>query len=243
MLAGLDWQKVGVQFADTVHDFEMMKIRILNGGHQVISVPAEVLSVSTISDCMAHDLLGRLFIKVTLNEIVPHVKAVPGMSPVDYLTLIQGRFANAKIEDTTRRVAFDGSSRHPCFILPSIRDGLEAGTSIEGLALVEATWARMCFGTRADGSLIDPNDPNWSDLQTKAQEARSDPRTWLDMQQIYGTLRDEPRVLKNFLKLVEHDLGSGPGGNHPYLPKNVKLASLVIIKRYFEQYGCFSWQQ
>jgi mannitol 2-dehydrogenase len=200
-----DWQKVGVQFADAVHDFEMMKIRILNGGHQVISVPAEVLSVSTIADCMAHDLIGRLFIKVTLNEIVPHVKAVPGMSPVDYLTLIQGRFANAKIEDTTRRVAFDGSSRHPCFILPSIRDGLEAGTSIEGLALVEATWARMCFGTRADGSLIDPNDPNWSDLQTKAQEARSDPRTWLDMQQIYGTLRDEPRfskIFSNWLNMI-----------------------------------------
>ena len=45
---------------------------------------------------------------------------------------------------------------------------------------------------------LDPNDPNWNDLQTKAQEARIDPRTWLDMQQIYGTLRDEPRFSKSF---------------------------------------------
>ena len=193
-----EWQKVGVQFVDNVHDFEMMKIRILNGGHQIISVPAEVLSVRTIADCMAHDLIGRLFTKVALNEIVPHVEAVPGMSPVDYVTLIQSRFANTKIEDTARRVAFDGSSRHPGFILPSILDGLAAGTSIEGLALIEAAWARMCFGTRADGSVINPNDPNWSDLQIKAQEARNNPSAWLNMLQIYGSLRDEPRFANSF---------------------------------------------
>ena len=200
-----DWQNVGVQFTDTVHDFELMKIRILNGGHQVISVPAEVLGVKTISDCMENDLISRLFEKVARNEIVPHVKAVPGMSPIDYVDLIQSRFANAKIVDTTRRVAFDGSSRHPGFILPSIRDGLANGTPIEGLALVEAAWARMCFGTRVDGSVINPNDPNWSDLQTKAQEARSDPRIWLDMQQIYGSLRDESSFsisFSNWLNMI-----------------------------------------
>lgn len=200
-----DWQNVGVQFTDTVHDFEKMKIRILNGGHQVISVPAEVLGVKTISDCMENDLISRLFEKVARNEIVPHVNAVPGMSPIDYVDLIQRRFANAKIVDTTRRVAFDGSSRHPGFILPSIRDGLANGTPIEGLALVEAAWARMCFGTRVDGSVINPNDPNWSDLQTKAQEARSDPRIWLDMQQIYGSLRDESsfsRSFSNWLNMI-----------------------------------------
>ncbi|MGB1916002.1 MAG: mannitol dehydrogenase family protein, partial [Paracoccaceae bacterium] len=84
-------------------------------------------------------------------------------------------------------------------------DGLANGTPIEGLALVEAAWARMCFGTRVDGSVINPNDPNWSDLQTKAQEARSDPRIWLDMQQIYGSLRDESsfsRSFSNWLNMI-----------------------------------------
>ena len=195
-----DWSMAGATFTNDVHDFEMMKIRILNGGHQVISVPAEVLGVKTISGCMENDLISRLFEKVARDEIVPHVKAVPGMSPIDYVDLIKNRFANAKIVDTTRRVAFDGSSRHPGFILPSIHDGLANGTPIAGLALVEAAWAKMCFGTRADGSVINPNDPNWSDLQTKAQEARNDPRIWLDMQQIYGTLRDEPTFSKSFSK-------------------------------------------
>ena len=71
---------------------------------------------------------------------------------MEYLDLIDRRFSNDAIIDTVRRVAFDGSARHAGFILPSIRDGLATGKSVEGLALVEAAWARMCEGTRENGS-------------------------------------------------------------------------------------------
>ena len=56
-----DLDKAGATFTDDVHDYEAMKIRILNGGHQVIANPGEVLSVETISDCMAHPLIAALF--------------------------------------------------------------------------------------------------------------------------------------------------------------------------------------
>lgn len=184
------WEDVGAQITDNVHDFEMMKIRILNGGHQVISVPAEVLGVETIAGCMEHDLIGAFFTKVARTEIVPHVKAVPGMTPESYVDLIHNRFSNPKIVDTTRRVAFDGSSRHPGFVIPSIQDGIAKGTPIDGLALVEAAWARMCEGTRENGSEIEPNDPFWNDLNAKAKMAKDKPSVWLSMRHIYGDLAD-----------------------------------------------------
>ncbi len=193
-----DWDKVGAQFTDTVHAFEAMKIRILNGGHQVISVPAQVLGVEMISDCMEHELIGALFTKVARDEIAPHVHAVPDMTPEAYVDLIQRRFSNPKIVDTTRRVAFDGSSRHPGFVLPSVRDGLAAGTSIEGLALVEASWARMCAGTRDDGSPVDANDPFWATLNATALRAKDDPLAWLSMSNIYGDLIDSDRFVTAF---------------------------------------------
>jgi mannitol 2-dehydrogenase len=195
-----EWDKIGATFSDDVHGYEAMKIRILNGGHQVISVPAEVLSVATISECMDHNLIGRLFTKVATEEIAPLVKPVSGMTTADYVSLIKRRFSNPKIVDTTRRVAFDGSSRHPGFILPSIREGLVNGTPIDGLALVEAAWARMCEGTREDGSQIEPNDPFWLDLNAKAKEARHDPLQWLGMRQIYGDLADAPRFTDSFAR-------------------------------------------
>ena len=183
-----DWDRAGVTFTGDVHAFEAMKIRILNGGHQVISDPGELLSISTIADCMAHPLVGALFRKVAGTEIVPHVAAVPGMEPTDYLELIDRRFSNPKIKDTVRRVAFDGSARHTGFLLPVVRDALAAGASVEGLALVEALWARMCEGTREDGSKIEPNDPIWDSLQAAAVAARGTPAAWLDQRPRYGDL-------------------------------------------------------
>ena len=82
--------------------------------------------------------------------------------------------------------------------MPSIRDGLAKGAPIDGLALIQASWARMCEGTREDGTLIEPNDPFWDELQTNAKAARSNPSIWLEMKQIYGNLAAEPKFAKSF---------------------------------------------
>ncbi|MEM1073682.1 MAG: mannitol dehydrogenase family protein [Pseudomonadota bacterium] len=182
------WEQVGATASDRVHDFETMKIRILNGGHQVIAGPAEILGIETIADAMAHPSIKAFLRKVVQDEVAPHIKPVPGMSPQDYLDLIDKRFSNPEIKDTTRRVAFDGASRHPGFIVPSIRDGLKAGLSVSGLALVSALWARYCAGVREDGSVVEPNDPHWTLLKETALEAPNDPQRWLQLTQFYGTI-------------------------------------------------------
>ena len=182
------WEDVGATISDQVHDFEAMKIRILNGGHQVIANPGEILSLQTISDCMSHPQIGQLFRKIATTEVVPHVKPVPGMDPISYVDLIEERFSNPKIVDTVRRVAFDGSSRHTGFILPVLRDALAKRTPIDGFALTQALWARMCYGTREDGSVIEPNDPFWTDLTVVAQQAKDAPTKWIEQQQFYGDL-------------------------------------------------------
>jgi mannitol 2-dehydrogenase len=171
-----------------VHAFEAMKLRLLNAGHQIIANPGEILNIETISECMAHPTIRAFLRKVSLTESAPHVDAVPGMSAEAYIDLIDTRFSNPEIRDTVRRVAFDGASRHPGFVLPIIRDALAAGTDINGLALVEALWARMCEGTREDGSVIAPNDPYWDDLQAIAQAAKTNPQAWLDQARVYSGL-------------------------------------------------------
>lgn len=186
-----EWEDVGAILTDTVHDYESMKLRILNAGHQMLANAGELLGLGTIAACMAHPLLVDFFRKVQREEICPHVVPVSTISPSDYVELIVQRFSNPEIRDTTRRVAFDGSSRHPGFVLPSLRDGLNAGAPIEGLALVEALWARMCAGTREDGSAIDPNDPFWTDLVSAAHTAKGNPGGWLGMRNVYSDLGND----------------------------------------------------
>lgn len=192
------WEKVGVTMTDAVHDYESMKIRVLNAGHQVLANAGELMGLESIADCMAHPLVAAFFAKVQREEIAPYISPVPGMTPEHYVDLIARRFSNPEIRDTTRRVAFDGSSRHPGFVLPILREALAKGGSVDGLALVEALWARMCAGTRDDGTAIAPNDPQWDTLTQAAQTARQHPAAWLDQTALYGALADAPAFAAAF---------------------------------------------
>ncbi|WP_069300653.1 mannitol dehydrogenase family protein [Neptunicoccus sediminis] len=197
------WEAAGAVLTGDVEIYESMKIRMLNGGHQIIAAAGDLIGLETIAETMAHPLLHGLMRKVETEEIAPHVAPVPDMTPLAYLDLITARFSNSEIFDTTRRVAFDGSSRQPGFIVPSIRDGLDNGAPVEGLALVSAIWARYCQGQREDGSTIAPNDPHWDDLIQAAQEASNRPQRWLEMTRYYGNLGNNPRFAASFCKWLE----------------------------------------
>lgn len=193
-----DWDKVGATFSHDVHSFEAMKLRILNGGHQIIAMPGELLSIGTIAETMAHPLISAFLDQLVREEIAPHVAPVPGMKPLEYLDLIDRRFSNPEIRDTTRRVAFDGSSRQPGFLFPSIRDGLKKGSSITGLALSTVMWCKYCEGIREDGSVIEPNDPNWIELHRVALEAKTEPGRWLEQAQYFGDLGSNEEYARAF---------------------------------------------
>ena len=180
-----EWERVGAITTDDVHRFETMKLRILNGGHQIVANAGELLGIESIAESATHPLISAMFRKVQTEEVLPQVEAVPGFTPTEYLALIERRFANPRIIDTTKRVACDGSSRHPGFILPSIRERIAEGVSVDGLALVEALWARYCRGVREDSSVIEPNDPIWEDLLPRAEAAEKNPEIWLDLPSVF----------------------------------------------------------
>ena len=182
------WEKVGVTMSNDVHAFETMKICLLNAGHQILANAGEILGLQTIDECMQHNEILSLFTTVQREEISPHVEDVPGMTTEQYVQLISKRFANPKIKDTVRRVAFDGGARHSGFVHPTIRKAIATGSKIEGLALVEALWARMCEGTRECGTVITPNDPSWAFYQEIAARAKNAPCVWLDETQAYGDI-------------------------------------------------------
>jgi mannitol 2-dehydrogenase len=176
-----------------VHAFEMMKIRILNGGHATIAYPGGLMDIEFVHEAMAHPLIKGFLEKVERDEIIPYVPPVPDTNIDAYFDLIVRRFSNPEVADTERRLCLDGSNRQPKFIVPAIRDALAAGGSIRGLALVSALWCRYCYGETDNGTPIPPNDPNWDALQTLAHAAKADPAAWLSQRTIYGDVADNPR--------------------------------------------------
>lgn len=197
-------EEIGVQFVPDVTPFEIMKIRILNGGHAVIAYPAGLLDIHFVHEAMEHPLVAAFLETIERDEIMPVVPPVPDTDLDWYFGEIKRRFANPKIGDTVRRLCLDGSNRQPKFIVPTIADRLKAGGDVTGLALESALWCRYCFGETESGAVIEPNDPNWDRLVALARLAKTDPEAWLAMDDVYGEVgRAEP-----FRKAFAHALGA-----------------------------------
>ncbi|MBC9247304.1 mannitol dehydrogenase family protein [Paracoccus sp. 11-3] len=185
-------EDVGVEFVDDVTPWELMKIRILNGGHAVIAYPAGLMDIHFVHEAMEDDLVRGFLEKVETDEIIPAVPPVPNTDLQAYFRKVKERCANPKIGDTIRRLCLDGSNRQPKFIVPTIADRLQAGKSVEGLALESALWCRYCAGTTDSGAVIEPNDPNWDHLTAVAMQAKDNPAAWLAMAEIYGDTGKNP---------------------------------------------------
>ena len=193
-------EKVGVQFVKDVSPFELMKIRILNGGHAVIAYPAGLMDIHFVHEAMQEPLVRAFLDKIEQDEIIPTVPPVPDVVLEDYYRQVAKRFANPTIGDTVRRLCLDGSNRQPKFIVPTAADRLRAGKDINGLALESALWCRYCFGTTDSGAVIEPNDPSWERMQAMAKAAKTDPNAWLAMADIYGDVGKSPVFAQAFAR-------------------------------------------
>ena len=186
------FETVGVTFTADVAPYELMKIRILNGGHAAIAYPAGLLDIQFVHEAMEDRQIAEFLRALTQREIIPVVPPPPQVDLEAYRAKVAERFANPKIADTIARLCFDGSNRQPKFVLPTVRDRLKAGADAPGLALVSAMWCRYCYGESESGKAIAPNDPNWDRLQAAAKLARNDPKAWLAMTDIFGDLSANP---------------------------------------------------
>ena len=192
------FESVGVTFTSDVAPYELMKIRILNGGHAAIAYPAALLDIHFVHEAMEDAQIRAFLEKLTKTEIMPTVPPPPGVRLEDYRQLIDRRFANPKIGDTITRLCLDGSNRQPKFILPTVADRIATGADFGGLALVSALWCRYCVGETESGKPIAPNDPSWDRLQAHARRARHDATAYLEMGDLFGDLAREPRYRDAF---------------------------------------------
>lgn len=191
-------EEVGVTFVADVAPYELMKLRILNGGHAAIAYPAALMDIHFVHEAMENPLVKGFLEKLERDEIIPIVPPVPNTDLNDYFQLIDRRFSNPKIGDTIPRLAQDGSNRQPKFILPSTADRLARGLDVVGLALVSALWCRYFEGQSDSGKAITFNDPNAERLHATALRSKQEPLAFLELSDIFGSVGTDPLFRQRF---------------------------------------------
>lgn len=198
-------EKVGVEFVDDVAPFELMKLRVLNGGHASIAYPAALLGIHFVHDVLNHPIISHYLKKLITEEIIPSIPPVPGVDLYDYFALIESRFANPEVRDTVPRLCQDASNRLPKFILPIITENLKNGTDCKGLALVVALWCKLCAQGETKNKEETNKDIHFPLIDTQAQRliensllAKQDPLIFLRMTDIFGELSKNTLFSQHF---------------------------------------------
>ncbi len=177
------WESLDIIITEDVRPFEHMKLQLLNAGHSVLGFSAHLFEIELVHDGMADpDVLA--FVRAFLHrEAKTSLHPVEGMDFDAYIETLLERFANPQVRDQILRLAMDGTSRLPKFVLPTLRAHLANGGPTELAALFLATWCQCLIGISDAGNEIELGpDPLLDEIRPNALASVDNPAAFLEFE-------------------------------------------------------------
>ncbi len=194
------WETVGAQFVEDVEPFEKMKLQLLNAGHSVLGILGALLGYTTIDEVANNKDVTTFLRSYMRNEVAPILKDLKGVNLQAYEDSLLERFGNIYIKDQIDRICSESSAKFPIFILPTINAQLKENASIKQAAFVVAAWAIYSLGKDENGKTLNIKDALKEVLQNKAIEAQDNPKYFLEIESIFGKLKDSKPFVDAYTK-------------------------------------------
>jgi mannitol 2-dehydrogenase len=204
------YEDVGVLLVDDVMPYELMKLRLLNAGHQALCYFGYLAGYRLVHDAAGDPLFAEFLRRYMDDEATPTLSPVPGIDLPDFKRTAIERFANPGVRDTIARLCYGSSDRIPKWLLPVIRANLKSGEPIGLSAAVVASWARYAEGVDEQGEPIDVQDQLADTLVPLAQSQHDNPTAFIENTELFGDLADEPRFVEAYRWALDslHRVGS-----------------------------------
>lgn len=135
-----DWESAGVIFTEHVEQFEIMKLRLLNGAHSLLAYFGALHGCETIPDSRFTPIIEEALRSVLYTEYLPTLQMPQGLNADEYIAQLFSRWSNTVLADKTFRVGSDGSTKLPQRITEPVFYLREQGNGTQFLALTVAAW-------------------------------------------------------------------------------------------------------
>jgi mannitol 2-dehydrogenase len=191
-------EDAGVQLAADVHPYELMKLRLLNAGHQALCYFGYLAGYRLVHEVCQDELFAAFVLAYMEREATATLDPVPGIDLDAYRHQLIERFSNPAVRDTVARLCADTSDRIPKWLLPVIRQNLAAGREIHRSAAVVASWARYAEGVDEQGRPIEVVDRLRETLMANARRQRTDPLAFVAEREVFGDLVDDDRFVSAY---------------------------------------------
>ncbi len=191
MADGPDLASAGVTITNDVRGYEQAKLRILNGAHSSLAYIGLALGLETVFEAMSDPKLEGFIHRLVHSDIALSLKPVDGLDVQHYADDVLNRFRNPAIRHLLSQIAWDGSQKLPYRLLDTIQDELDAGRSIDRLAVPIAAWiAFIRRKAQAHETITDP----LADTLAKAATGSDVLHAMLELRQVFpDRLAHDPR--------------------------------------------------
>jgi mannitol 2-dehydrogenase len=193
------YENAGVLLVEDVTPYELMKLRLLNAGHQALCYFAYLAGYRLVHDAAGDPLFAEFLREYMDSEATPTLLPVPGIDLPQFKQTAIERFANPGVRDTIVRLCFGSSDRIPKWLLPVIRENLASGAPIRLSAATVASWARYAEGVDEQGEPIDVQDQLAESLVPIAKSQLENPRAFIENTSLFGDLAEQPRFVEAYL--------------------------------------------
>lgn len=204
------YEDVDVMVVDDVTPYELMKLRLLNAGHQALCYFAYLAGYRMVADAAGDPLFAKFLLAYMDDEATPTLQPVPGIDLPEFKQTAIERFANPAVRDTIVRLCFGSSDRIPQWLLPVVRENLRTGEPIRLSAATVASWARYAEGVDEQGEPIDVQDQLADSLVPLAKSQRDNPTAFIENTALFGDLAKEKRFVDAYLWALNslHEVGA-----------------------------------
>lgn len=204
------YEEVGVEVVEDVVPYELMKLRLLNASHQGLCYFGHLAGHRMVHDVMADQRFVDFLLAYMEKEATPTLRPLPGVDLDDYRHTLIARFGNTAVKDTVARLCAESSDRIPKWLLPVVRENLEAGRSVRLSAAIVASWARYAEAVDEDGAPIKVVDRMADRLTETASHNREDILAFLRDREVFGDLVDSEEFTAEYTSTLEslHNNGS-----------------------------------
>ncbi len=184
-------EDVGVQFVSDVAPYKLTKTRLLNGTHTAMAYLGHLAGHRNTAEMVADPTMRSYLSRLMREEVAPLLPSTPGLDLRDYQATVLDRLANERIGDPLSRLAGRGSTKMPCYLLPSLIEARREGLPAPLLTLAVAAWFRYLRGTDLSGNAIEIHDARLDQLQPLARRGGLDPSLLLRNRSVMGPLGDD----------------------------------------------------
>ncbi len=195
--------EAGVQLVTDVEPYELMKLRLLNAGHQALGYGAYLTGYRYVHEGAQDPLFASFLLGYMREEAMPSLAPVPGIDLMQYTDQLIERFSNAQVRDTLARINSFTSDRIPKFLVPVANHQLQTGGQIVHCAAIIALWARYAEGTDEAGAPIEVVDLLKDQVMAAAKQSQDRPMAFLEQPGLFGDLADNAHFAKTYVRVLE----------------------------------------